>query len=108
MATRRPSKSLLVTGAGAAAAMLCSLLSAIPEVSSASECAEADPPKVAIALFLAVPVVSIAGLVTAVLDRRREQRRDTVLAVVFGTAALLWTGAFATYLLGEALECFTF
>jgi len=108
MATRRPSTSLVVTGAGAAAALLCSLLSAIPEVSSASECAEADPPKVAIALFLAVPVVAIAGLLTAVFDRRRDTRRDTVLAVVFGTAALLWTGGFLVYLLGEALECFTF
>jgi hypothetical protein len=108
MATRRPSASLLVTGSAAAAALLCTLLSAIPEVSSASECAEADPPKVALALFLAVPVLALAGLAVAVVDRRRERRRESVLAVVLGTAAVLWTGAFLVYLLGEALECFTF
>jgi hypothetical protein len=108
MPTRRPSGSLLVTGSAAAAALLCTLLSAIPEVSSVSECAEGDPPKVAIALFFAVPVVALAGLFVAVFEWRRERRRDSVLAVVFGTAALLWTGAFFIYLLGEAFECFTF
>jgi hypothetical protein len=105
---RRTSASLRVTGAAVSAALLSTLLSAIAEVSSASECAEADPPKPAIALFFAVPVVALAGLVAAVIERRRERRRDAVLAVVAGTATLLWAGGFFVYLLGEAFECFTF
>src|SRR4051812_17926089 len=106
METPRAKASLVVNGVAVAAALLCTLLSAIPELGAAAECSEADPPRIAIALFIAAPVVALVGLVVAVFERRRRRLRGTNLAVAGGTATLLWAGAFYVYLIAEAFECF--
>lgn len=108
MESPRAKASLVMNGVAVGIALLCTLLSAIPEVSSASECREADPPDVTIALFFAAPVIAVAGLLVALVERRRGRTRGGGLAVVGGTATLIWAGAFMVYLVAEAFECFTF